>query len=418
MPHPTIIFDDGKGRLAPLTDLLVRPSISAPGAAPRRMFDPDLHIIGLSVPEPIRASIAERCPLPVDMFARITAPEVLVINGRAPLAAPAAATMKAGQVLRDPSTSDLIAAIVPLADLPHALKPDWSAPSTFSPAQPGPHDGFLITRPWHLRTPRRRLPPDRSGLAPPGRLCRLRSPRFPASTLRAAGDHDVFIAASATVFPGVCFDSTDGPILIDEHAVIRPRDHVGPVYIGPHSTVLERTLIKANTAIGPWCKVAGEIGGTHLPGFRQQGPRRPPRRFVDRRVGQPRRRNDQLQPAQYLRRSHRPPRWVPRYAPWRSVSASVPRHDPSAGRTTSRDLARLSERRDAAGGSTRHATGDHVKTAICTRIMTATDAVHGRHFAASGPLSGTVRRHVSAMTDSGTKPSLIEKFIEVAARPQ
>ncbi|MFT3685650.1 MAG: hypothetical protein QM783_12110 [Phycisphaerales bacterium] len=42
---------------------------------------------------------------------------------------------------------------------------------------------------------------------------------------------------------------------------------MGPAYIGSHSTVIERTLVKAHSSIGPWCKVAGEVGGVVFQGF-------------------------------------------------------------------------------------------------------------------------------------------------------
>ena len=61
-------------------------------------------------------------------------------------------------------------------------------------------------------------------------------------------------------------------IVIADHAVIRPgATIIGPAYIGEHATVLERALIKAHTAVGPWCKVSGEVGGSIFQAYSNKG---------------------------------------------------------------------------------------------------------------------------------------------------
>ena len=60
--------------------------------------------------------------------------------------------------------------------------------------------------------------------------------RFIGQPITVAPDN-----ATAHVFPGTIFDTTAGPILIDEHATVRPGAILlGPCSVGPHATVLER----------------------------------------------------------------------------------------------------------------------------------------------------------------------------------
>ena len=57
--------------------------------------------------------------------------------------------------------------------------------------------------------------------------------------------------------------------------------------------------------------------------------------------------------------------------------------------------------------------GDHVKTAICTRIMTGAVLHSGSMFAQTAAVSGCVPGFTWA-TDAGRKPFRWEKFLEVA----
>jgi UDP-N-acetylglucosamine diphosphorylase/glucosamine-1-phosphate N-acetyltransferase len=75
------------------------------------------------------------------------------------------------------------------------------------------------------------------------------------------GDHPVQVAAGATVCPGVIIDASKGAVVVADGATVRP----GAILIGPCAVlegawVAERAVIKANTVIGPRCKVGGEVG--------------------------------------------------------------------------------------------------------------------------------------------------------------
>lgn len=80
--------------------------------------------------------------------------------------------------------------------------------------------------------------------------------------------YPVEIHASVRVGPNVVFDAEHGAIVVLEDAVIRPGAILcGPCVVGKGATVGDRALIKSNTVIGPFCKVAGEVGNTIFQGY-------------------------------------------------------------------------------------------------------------------------------------------------------
>ncbi len=85
---------------------------------------------------------------------------------------------------------------------------------------------------------------------------------------QTCGDHHINIHPSATLFPTSVLDASCGAIRIEADVVIRPNAVIiGPCWIGEGSTIYEAGLIKANTSIGPCCKVSGEVGGTIFQGY-------------------------------------------------------------------------------------------------------------------------------------------------------
>jgi UDP-N-acetylglucosamine diphosphorylase/glucosamine-1-phosphate N-acetyltransferase len=88
----------------------------------------------------------------------------------------------------------------------------------------------------------------------------------PGATVHASavGIHSeqIYIAPDAQVCAGAILNAERGPIYVDAEAIIMEQAVVrGPAYIGPKSQV----KIGANLegcAIGPWCKVGGEVHDT------------------------------------------------------------------------------------------------------------------------------------------------------------
>jgi NDP-sugar pyrophosphorylase family protein len=194
-------------------------------------------------------------------------------------------------------------------------------------------------------------------------LARLTSQARPRALqgVTTIGSHPISIHESAKVSPGVILDAEAGPIFIDEDAVVRPGAIiVGPVYVGPHVTVLDRCLLKSCTArSAPTAKIAGEVGGTIFQGF-----------------------------ANKAHDGHLGDSWV---GEWANLGAG----------TTNSNLLNTYDQvicRATPGGPNERTgeqflgaiIGDHVKFAICSRIMTGSILHTGCMFAQSAAVSGCV----------------------------
>lgn len=69
----------------------------------------------------------------------------------------------------------------------------------------------------------------------------------------------LLIHQKATVYPGVVFDVTSGPIIIDADVKITPFSFLeGPLYIGKGSHI-DNAKIGGGTIIGSVCKIGGEV---------------------------------------------------------------------------------------------------------------------------------------------------------------
>jgi UDP-N-acetylglucosamine diphosphorylase / glucose-1-phosphate thymidylyltransferase / UDP-N-acetylgalactosamine diphosphorylase / glucosamine-1-phosphate N-acetyltransferase / galactosamine-1-phosphate N-acetyltransferase len=80
--------------------------------------------------------------------------------------------------------------------------------------------------------------------------------------------YSVWIGEGASLKPGVVIDATDGPVVIDEGAIVMPNAViVGPAYIGKNSRVKIGAKIYEGTSIGPVCKIGGEVEETIVQGY-------------------------------------------------------------------------------------------------------------------------------------------------------
>jgi UDP-N-acetylglucosamine diphosphorylase/glucosamine-1-phosphate N-acetyltransferase len=373
---PVILFDDGRGQLSPLTDL--RPAF-------------DVRIGALTMAERVRRTFASplyvwAAPQHITLLRRETRvpgfgwigdvkldSRALHINGRCPLPPEDVWSLPPDHVLLERQSGDLIAA--------HISKPGdhcLAAMGDYTKFTSLYHDEHvLIARPWHVRKFRDACLACDLKLLTAGNSAAL------TTGVTAFGERGLVIAASARLFPSVVLDCESGPIVIADHAVIRPGAIIsGPAYIGPHSTVLDRAVIRANTAIGPHCKVAGEVSGTVFQGYANKA--------HDGFLGDS---------------------WI---GEWVNLGA---------GTTNSNLLNTYSEIicRAAPDGPNERTgetflgaiIGDHVKTAICTRIMTGSILHTGSMFATTAPVSGTVSRFTWA-TDAGARTYRFDKFLDVA----
>lgn len=375
MPEPikAIFFDDDRGQLAPLNDL--RPVFDVRVAA-RTNLERVAHVLGLEavglwVPDRLEAMTKDLRNEPVNAV-----PEglehVTLINGRLPVPIREVADLKLGEALIETGSGDLIAAIAPSSTIEAVINGDHAGLSVAEHPE-----AVLLRRPWHARSIR-----DAALEQDLADLTRRPGADLPAG-VTVVGDHPVVVHPQATIYPTATIVAEDGPVVIARDATIRPGVIlIGPCFIGPRSVVIERATIRQNTAIGPVCKVGGEIGGTVFQGYANKS-------------------HDG-----YLGDS-----WV---GEWVNLGAGT---NNSNLLNTYTDVVC-----QAIPGGPRERTdetflgaiiGDHVKAAIATRLMTGAVVHLGSMLACSAPVSGCVAPF-SWLTDTGTLPYRLNKFTDTA----
>jgi len=343
-----ILFDDGAGELAPLTDL--RPVFDVrTGAwtALERWAEIGLSPAGVRVPDSM-AVLAKALHPKLGVNQSIATGSTLV-NGRWPLAAQdveTIAALKPGYALVRGST--LLAARV---DEP------TDEPIKVDAYESTEHDADLLDRCWHVRSYRDAcLAYDLGQMAPSKGVVVQEGARVAESAVLDASNGAIVVAKDARV---------------GHHAVV-----LGPAYIGPGSTVVEHATIRPNTAIGPVCKIGGEVSGTILQGYSNKA-------------------HDGFLGDSYV-------------GMWVNLGAG----------TTNSNLLNtygqvVVDRQRTGETFLGCILGDHVRTAICTRIMTGAVVGTGTMWAASSAISGRVEP-MRWMTDAGERTYRREKFLEVA----
>jgi UDP-N-acetylglucosamine diphosphorylase/glucosamine-1-phosphate N-acetyltransferase len=238
---------------------------------------------------------------------------------------------------------------------------------------------MLASRPWHFRSMRDES--IRGDLA----MMLERGVTPPPGHIAVMGRGVVSVHPRALAGPGVVMDVQDGDVVVDADAVIRPGAIIiGPAYVGPSATVLDRATIRPNTAIGPWCKVNGELTGVIMQAYSNKA-----------HEG-------------FLGDS-----WV---GEWVNLGAGTTNSNllNTYGEIVSR--ARPDGPNERTGEKFLGAVlGDHVKTAICTRMMTGAIVHTGVMWAAAGAISGCVAPFTWG-TDDGHPPRQfrLTKFLETA----
>lgn len=77
----------------------------------------------------------------------------------------------------------------------------------------------------------------------------------------------IYTAATSSIRPFVTLDTTNGPIIIDDNVVIHPYSHIeGPHAMGKGSQAFGGN-IREGCAIGPMCRVRGEIEESIIHGY-------------------------------------------------------------------------------------------------------------------------------------------------------
>ena len=133
--------------------------------------------------------------------------------------------------------------------------------------------GWWVDDPWdYLRWLPAMLDDDimrvaRGALGGSGIVTHFEAPPEHAVVL---GEYPVCVLGGATFEPYVVLDATAGPILIGRRAAIHAFTRlVGPCFVGEGSTVLAGEV--RGSAIGPVCKVRGELSASIFLGYANKG---------------------------------------------------------------------------------------------------------------------------------------------------
>lgn len=373
MPTPTIFFDDDAPMLSPLTDLRasfdVRTGAFTTLGRLKRALD--LAPLALFVPPRLQGVTNEAYALPVNQIPEGALGAILLVNGRCPLPLAEITDLPVGTRLVEKHSGHTIAAMTDAAGARRLLEGDTDGIESRALDA-----AVLLRRPWNVRTSRD------AALGVDLTLLTTAPGKAPGPGTFLVGGHKVAIDPSASVYPGVALIAESGPIYIGPGAVIRPHAVLtGPCAVMEHSTIMEHAHIKPGTAVGPRCKVGGEVGGTIFQGY-----------------------------ANKAHEGHLGDSWV---GEWANLGA---------GTTNSNLLNTYAQViAQAMPGAGRERTGetflgaiigDHVRTAIGTRIMTGAVVHTGSMLARTEPVSGAVGPFTWA-TDREPHPYRFDKFVEV-----
>lgn len=379
-----IVYDDGRGRLGPMTDLRAVFEVRTGAMTTlERLADTlatvaEIRVTALWAPNAVATLTRERTGLAVNDPASLpTTGDVFLVNGRCVLPPDDLDELEVNEAIVEAGTNEVIACRLAAKHV-HEFLNTFTLPSgitTHAEREPA-----LIHWAWDvIRMRDEALEIDLALMAgrdtqelPPGVVL--------------IGDQGLTISPTATVYPMAVLDCENGPIVIDDDAVVRPlATIVGPAYIGKGSTVLDHALIKAHTAIGPVCKVAGEIGGTIFQGYANKG--------HDGHLGDS---------------------WV---GEWVNLGAATT--NSNLLNTYSEVIATMPAGYVSAGERQRTALqflgailGDHVKTAIGTRLMTGSIIGTGAMLATTAAPPTSVAAF-SWLTDERSQRYRLNKFEEV-----
>ncbi|HEX8245355.1 MAG TPA: putative sugar nucleotidyl transferase, partial [Longimicrobium sp.] len=80
------------------------------------------------------------------------------------------------------------------------------------------------------------------------------------------GEHPVIVGDGVVIEPGVVFETSDGPVWLDDGSRVRAFARIaGPVYVGKQSMVLGGSVEQAS--IGPVCRIRGEFAESVAVGY-------------------------------------------------------------------------------------------------------------------------------------------------------
>lgn len=239
----------------------------------------------------------------------------------------------------------------------------------------------MITRPWHLLDrASQHLVDDLDHLSD---LQPLALDQWPG--VAVLGENPVRVGEQVTIDPQVVLDARGGPIVIDRGAHVYSLAVIeGPAYLGAGSVLMAHGHLRSGSAIGPVCKVGGEIGGSVFQGFSNKA------HFGyvgDSYIGE----------------------WVNLGAG--TTTSNLKNTYGPVGMQLADDQNKLITGRQYLGSII----GDHVKTAIGTRLMTGSCISTGSLIAGSTHAPKFVERF-AFVTENARQRYALDKFCIVAER--
>jgi UDP-N-acetylglucosamine diphosphorylase/glucosamine-1-phosphate N-acetyltransferase len=97
---------------------------------------------------------------------------------------------------------------------------------------------------------------------------KLNCPPRPEGPWHVIEEENVQVAEGVKLQPGVVLDGSKGPVVVDRGASIGANAVLqGPCYVGPHAQVQPLAHVRPGTSIGTMCKVGGEISNSILFGY-------------------------------------------------------------------------------------------------------------------------------------------------------
>ena len=90
----------------------------------------------------------------------------------------------------------------------------------------------------------------------------------PSTEATLINSENIFAHKSATIYPGAIINASQGPVIIANDTVVKPLSYLeGPLYLGENCVVEPMTQIKGGCSIGPVCKLGGEINSVIIQGW-------------------------------------------------------------------------------------------------------------------------------------------------------
>jgi UDP-N-acetylglucosamine diphosphorylase / glucose-1-phosphate thymidylyltransferase / UDP-N-acetylgalactosamine diphosphorylase / glucosamine-1-phosphate N-acetyltransferase / galactosamine-1-phosphate N-acetyltransferase len=203
---------------------------------------------------------------------------------------------------------------------------------------------------------------------------------LPPGPYHIVNENNVLLGQNVRIDAGVVLDGSKGPVMIAPGASIGANSVIkGPCFIGPLSIIKPLTVIHPGVTLGPLCKVGGEVNNSILTGYSNKSHEG---YLGDSYVGE----------------------WVNLGAS--TVTSNLKNtYGPVRVRVGAREF-------DTGRRHLGSLIGDHVKTAVGTRLMTGSYIGYSSMIATSA-MAPTFVPSFSFLTDKGGQPYRVDKATEV-----